>query len=187
MNKIKGLDTLRFFAFLSIFIFHATPHFEYGYFGVDFFFVLSSFLLTYLAYQEIDAKGFVSKWNFLGRRMLRIFPLYYLVLTASFIVLPILNYSVNLPENKLLYWLLLSNYETSDCLYSLKFLWSIGVEEQFYLIFPILMIFLTKLNNNKLFYVNKNILPYRQVLRGCRNHVSADHKIKYPQNTSFVK
>lgn len=144
MYKIIGLNTLRFFAFLSIFLFHATPHFRFGYFGVDFFFVLSSFLLTYLAYVEIETKGYFSKWNFLGRRVLRIFPLYYLIILVSFIFIPIINSSTNLPSNKLIYLLFLSNYETSDCIYSLKFLWSISVEEQFYLLFIVLSFLLNR-------------------------------------------
>jgi len=138
-NRITGLDTLRFFAFLSIFVFHATPYFKFGYLGVDFFFVLSSFLLTYLALAEINTQGKFNAGKFFIRRVLRIFPLYYFVIVISFVALPLLarHIGINptLPHNKLLYWLLLSNYETSDCVFYLKFLWSIAVEEQFYLLF----------------------------------------------------
>lgn len=157
MNRILGLDTLRFFAFLAIFMFHATPNFEYGYLGVDFFFVLSSFLLTHLAYKEIYNIGTFSKWNFLGRRILRIFPLYYLILIVSFFIIPLIDPSTSLPNSKLLYWFFLSNYETSDCIYSLKFLWSIAVEEQFYLLF-IGLSFL--LNRKVLFLVAFLMLTY---------------------------
>lgn len=135
MNRIIGLNSLRLFAFISVFIFHTTPYFKYGYLGVDFFFVLSSFLITYLFYKEISLKKEFSKYKFLLRRIIRIFPLYYLILIISFYIIPIIDPTVNLPIKRKFYWFFLSNYETSDCIYALKFLWSIAVEEQFYLLF----------------------------------------------------
>jgi peptidoglycan/LPS O-acetylase OafA/YrhL len=141
MNRIEGLDTLRFFAFFSVYIFHVTPNFTYGYLGVNFFFVLSSFLLTYLALMEIDKNGFFSRTNFFLRRAIRIFPLYYSILIFSFFILPLIShyyhFNISLPKNKLLYLFFLSNYEVTDCLFYLKFYWSIAVEEQFYLLFII--------------------------------------------------
>ena len=138
-TKIAGLDSLRFFAFLSIFIFHSTAFLPKGYLGVDFFFVLSSFLLTYLVFIELEQTSKFSKKNFFIRRSLRIFPLYFLVVIFSLVALPLIanitNTKITLPENELLYWLFLSNYESSDSIFALKFLWSIAVEEQFYLIF----------------------------------------------------
>jgi peptidoglycan/LPS O-acetylase OafA/YrhL len=126
MKKIEGLNTLRFFSFLWIFLFHSTSSFDFGYLGVDFFFVISSFLLTLLALHEIDeTKGF-KKFNFFVRRSLRIFPLYYLVIAFTFFLLPIISSYFGevpkLPENKYLYWLFLSNYDTCDCIFSLGFL-----------------------------------------------------------------
>ncbi|MGB0882132.1 MAG: acyltransferase family protein [Vicingaceae bacterium] len=147
VTKITGLDSLRFFAFLSIFVFHATDIFPKGYLGVDFFFVLSSFLLTFLMLKELELTNTFSKKNFLVRRSLRIFPLYFLVVGFSLMLLPLLssftNTNISLPENQLLYWTFLSNYEFSDSIFALKFLWSIAVEEQFYLFF-ILFSFLFK-------------------------------------------
>ncbi len=126
MNKIAGLNTLRFLAFLSIFFFHTEVSFSYGYLGVDFFFVLSSLLLTFLAFKEIEETGRFSKKKFFVRRALRIFPLYFLVVISSFLLLPVIaahfNQTLSLPENKTLYYLLLSNYEESDSIYYLKFL-----------------------------------------------------------------
>ncbi|MDG1475769.1 MAG: acyltransferase, partial [Vicingaceae bacterium] len=135
-TKIAGLDSLRFFAFLSIFIFHSTELLPKGYLGVDFFFVLSSFLLTYLVFIELQQTNSFSRKKFFIRRSLRIFPLYFLVVIFSLIILPLLtNTNITLPNNKYLYWLFLSNYDFSDSIFALKFLWSIAVEEQFYLIF----------------------------------------------------
>jgi len=139
MKKIIGLDSLRFGAFLMIFFHHTLPWATHAYLGVDFFFVLSSFLLTLLALKEIETTGSFSKINFFMRRALRIFPLYFLILIFSFVALPFLakafNFDITLPQKEYLYWFFLSNYDYSNSLFALKFLWSIAVEEQFYLIF----------------------------------------------------
>jgi Predicted acyltransferases len=156
-KKIFGLESLRFVAFLSIFIGHATPYWDYGLFSIHLFFVLSSFLLTYLLLKEIEQTNRFSRSNFLIRRGLRVYPLYYLVVGFSFIVLPIIsNYThqkITLPPNKLTYLLFISNFDFSDHIFPLKFLWSISVEEQFYLLF-ILLSFLFK----KRFYTAISIL-----------------------------
>ncbi|RFC55675.1 acyltransferase family protein [Brumimicrobium aurantiacum] len=147
MKKILGLDSLRFFAFLMIFFHHTLPKTEFAHLAIDLFFVLSSFLLTLLALKEIKDNGVFEKFNFFMRRALRIFPLYFLILIFSFLFLPffakILDVDISLPDEPLLYVFFLSNYETTDSLFALKFLWSIAVEEQFYLIF-ILFSFLFK-------------------------------------------
>ena len=141
-NRISGLDSLRFLAFLFVFLFHTTDVFYFGFLGVDFFFVLSSFLLSYLALKEINEQGNFNPKNFFFRRVLRIFPLYYLFLIICMIILPaatgLLNMPYTLPEKPWLFWLFLSNFDDSAYILPLKFLWSIAVEEQFYLLFLLL-------------------------------------------------
>jgi len=144
---IYGYNSLRFVAFLLIFLFHSIPKFPYLY-GVQFFFVLSSFLLTYLALGEIEKTGSFSAVNFILKRAFRILPLYYLIVTFSFFVLPVIavsiGYDVSLPSNKNLFWIPLSNFDKEDYIFSLKFLWSIAVEEQFYMLFLLLILFLRR-------------------------------------------
>ena len=147
-EKLKGLNSLRFFAFLAIFLFHSLPSINYGYLGVDFFFILSSFLLTYLALNEIERTANFSKLNFFIRRALRIFPVYFLVVSFLIFVLPVIakqfNIDIKLPEKPYLYFLFLSNFDKSDHLFALKLLWSIAVEEQFYILFILLSLFFRK-------------------------------------------
>lgn len=137
-----GLDSLRFCAFLLVFFFHSTPAFKIGYTGVLFFFVISAFLLTYLALEEIKNTGQFNPFHFFMRRALRIYPLYYLIVLFAFLILPILSniasIPVTLPANKWYYWVFLSNYDYSDHIFFLKFLWSIAVEEQFYIGFALI-------------------------------------------------
>jgi peptidoglycan/LPS O-acetylase OafA/YrhL len=113
-----------------------------GHYGIDLFFGLSSFLLTYLACIEIENTNNFSKKNFFIRRALRIYPLYFFVLVVSFLGIPLIgdlfNVNISLPEKKYLYFLFLSNYDNTDHIFALKFLWTISVEEQFYFMFMFL-------------------------------------------------
>lgn len=149
-SRIAGLNTLRFLTFLWIYFAHNIPKeppkgfvmkaytfiSSYGSFGVDVFFVLSSFLLTWLAIQEKNKTGVFSIADFLKRRALRIFPLYYLVILSSFIFLPMLSKvtgnTISMPENKWLYIFFLSNYDNSEHIFALQFLWALAISEQFY-------------------------------------------------------
>ncbi len=130
-KRIAGLDTLRLLAFLAIFFFQNTPGLIYGYGRVDFFFVLSAFLLTLLTLNELHHTNSFSKNNLFWRRPLRIFPLYFLLLLTLLVILPsvasYLDISISLPENKWMYWTFLANYEHSDTVFALKLLWSISV------------------------------------------------------------
>jgi peptidoglycan/LPS O-acetylase OafA/YrhL len=102
-----ALDTLRFLAFLCVFISHifvfSTFQFSglktrwiitylltQGNLGVSFFFVLSGFLITYLLLKEINRKGEISVAHFYIRRVLRIWPIYFIVTGVGFLILPAL-------------------------------------------------------------------------------------------------
>lgn len=113
-----------------------------GWSGVDLFFVLSGFLITGIL---IDARGSDRYFtSFYARRTLRIFPLYYLVVFISLIVLPRLPFWHDLlvgpaaPREQLPYWLYLTNFAVAarDAFLhgTLDVAWSLAIEEQFYLI-----------------------------------------------------
>lgn len=142
MKQLVGLNTLRFIGFLAIFISHTTSFYEHGFQVVSYFFVLSSFLLFYLALSEIERTGSFSKIHFFIRRSLRIFPLYFLALLIGLIIVPVVanyfHHEIKPVQHPFYYVFFLSNYDFSDHLFALKFLWSIAVEEQFYLLFLIL-------------------------------------------------
>jgi len=111
-----------------------------GWCGVDLFFVLSGFLITGILW---DTREDPRYWrNFLGRRVLRIFPLYYLLLLFVFVVLPVAGASAELlrvREDWWLYALYLGNVALAMSgwqLFLLDITWSLSVEEQFYLVWP---------------------------------------------------
>lgn len=122
---------------------------EAGPLGVIFFFVLSGFLITYLLFAEKDTTGTIATGAFYLRRIFRIWPLYYLILVLGFFVLPQIDVfyvpsqsealfdgsfwskfgfsAVILPNIALAFFMAVPNIGQ---------IWSIGVEEQFYLIWP---------------------------------------------------
>lgn len=116
--------------------------------GVVFFFVLSGFLITYLLLQEKAKLGTIAIRKFYMRRILRIWPLYYLVFFLGFVVLPhfmVFDVPVqrihsegNYWENFFLFLFMLPNLAFSIYVAfpNIGQLWSIGVEEQFYLLWP---------------------------------------------------
>ena len=153
---IAGLDGLRAVAFLIVFFFH-TRNLPFGWMGVQLFFVLSGFLITDILLrmkEKLPSREFFVK--FYGRRFLRIFPLYYFylaLLAALIFILPALNLKQLNPElgKGFINQIWVAAFYVYDFFHASAFfersrffthLWSLSVEEQFYLLWP-LLIFLT--------------------------------------------
>ena len=114
--------------------------------GVSFFFVLSGFLITYLLIKEKQLTGKVHISSFYIRRTLRIWPLYYFCVLFGFIAFPVLKSAFGQVPNEtadpFLCSIFLNNF---NAIYNgppdssiLSVLWSVAIEEQFYLLWPIL-------------------------------------------------
>jgi peptidoglycan/LPS O-acetylase OafA/YrhL len=152
-----GLNALRFFAASLVVIHHAEtirlkfdmPNLKYlsffnnGMLAVSFFFVLSGFLITFLLMSEIERTQTVSIRNFYVRRVLRIWPLYYLLVIIGLFIIPtflsIIGYDYKMPYDTstagvLFLFFLSFVVNTLFGSHLLEPLWSIGVEEFFYLI-----------------------------------------------------
>jgi peptidoglycan/LPS O-acetylase OafA/YrhL len=152
---IPQFDGLRGLAILSVLIGHsgfleALPHagmLEYTRFGVDLFFVLSGFLITGIL---TDSKGSQHYFrNFYARRALRIWPLYYLVLFVAFVVAPL--FAPSMRPTAVSVWPAFVFYvqnivfaHRSTYPFGLGATWSLAVEEQFYLTWPVLVFLLKK-------------------------------------------
>jgi peptidoglycan/LPS O-acetylase OafA/YrhL len=142
VSHLPALDGLRAVAVFTVIASHAgIPHVP-GDLGVSAFFVLSGFLITRLLLREYDATGTVSKRQFYLRRTLRIFPAYYAFLFVSYALdaragqhwsttrlLTAVTYTVN-------YFNAFNHHPST----SIAHAWSLGVEEQFYLLWPVVFI-----------------------------------------------
>ena len=150
-----ALEGLRGIAIIAVIIYHNFPYGDslFGWLGVDLFFVLSGFLITSILFKSVNVdtpSAYFKK--FYIRRALRIFPLYYLFLFAFLFLLPALGIFNNevseYQEDKFWFifygqnWLFTNNFpETSHCL---NHFWSLAVEEQYYIFWPIIIILLRK-------------------------------------------
>ncbi|MCG2615817.1 acyltransferase [Terrimonas sp. NA20] len=157
-NYFPQLDSVRGLSFLAIFFFHAVhPErgesvlaklFLYYYdqlpLAIDVFFILSSFLLTWLGVKEFQKQQRVSLGKFFQRRILRIWPLYFLLLTISFLLLaPVAaraGHPMSMPD-PFYYYFFIANFYKAEQVFFLQILWTISVEEQFYIFLGLVMRF----------------------------------------------
>ena len=124
-----------------------------GYLGVNLFFVLSGFLITLILLKNITAINYLSV--FYGRRILRIFPIYYGILFVYFIVAPLIQGNIassTVVHHQLHLWTYTTNLAYPNITFGdLNHLWSLAVEEHFYLLWPILI---------KFFYKKDMLIPF---------------------------
>lgn len=161
----ENLDGWRFLCVLFVFLFHSfhtevpeilnSSTYEFvkfdifgnGNLGVNFFFVLSGFLITYLLISEKKIRGQIDIKNFWIRRVLRIWPLFFFCVAFGFVVFPQLKLlagqTPNETANPWYYITFLNNFDMIRNGHPdasiLGVLWSIAIEEQFYLIWPIIL------------------------------------------------
>lgn len=166
IHFFPGLNALRFFAALAVIVGHVeliklgmgldnwynfSVKLNLGGLGVYFFFVLSGFLITYLLLKEKDKYNTISIKKFYLRRVFRIWPLYYLLVLLGFFILPYIHaidlpyykqhFEINFSYNLLFYLLILPNvaFAIYPAVPHIGQSWSIGVEEQFYIFWPLLI------------------------------------------------
>ncbi len=179
----EGLNELRFFAAFLVVMNHAEtiraknglPNFNsYTFFknggtAVTFFFVLSGFLITYLLLKEIFNTHTVKVKTFYLKRVLRIWPLYYLIVAAGLFIVPFaisklgINYEMPYTFNQVWYYFVFFLPGMVTFLFGhhlLEPLWSIGVEEVFYLVWAPL----SKLFKNNLPWLLITVLAIKIVL-----------------------
>lgn len=151
------IDGLRALAVLSVLLFHAgVPGVPGGFVGVDVFFVISGFLICGMIESQIHEQNF-SLGNFYKRRIMRIFPALAVVMIATSVVsyryyLPIeLNdYALSLVAAAFsvsnIYFAYTTGYFDAPALTKpLLHTWSLGVEEQFYFVIPLIILYTTRL------------------------------------------
>ena len=118
--------------------------FEKGHLGINLFFVLSGFLITYLLLWEQKKSGKINLANYLMRRTLRVWPLYFLIIIFGFFVFPRLPYGIETIHELWRYALFLANFDEllvglNDSINFLTAIWTVAVEEQFYIVWGLLI------------------------------------------------
>lgn len=157
-SYFNALDGLRAVSILLVLL-HHVPRYpashvlhtlqENGRYGVSFFFVISGFLICTLFLREERRTGRIDLWKFYGRRALRLLPLYYVVLCLqALLVFGLKQYT---PENHALfveklpsYLFYYSNLLATATQGPFFCSWSLAVEEQFYLVFGLLLFFASR-------------------------------------------
>lgn len=155
------IDGMRAIAVIAVLVFHAFPQaLPGGFLGVDIFFVISGFLITGIISRGIDAGSF-SMMTFYQKRIRRIYPALLTVListlVAGFIILPptqmhqlgwhLMGAAFFIPN--LLLWGEAGYFDVNSSTKPLLHLWSLGVEEQFYVFWPILLLAVSRLRWRK--------------------------------------
>ncbi|MDD5028367.1 MAG: acyltransferase family protein [Rhodoferax sp.] len=162
LNYRPDIDGLRALAIVAVVIFHAFPHFlPSGFIGVDVFFVISGYLITSIILKAQSGTGF-SLLDFYIRRIQRIFPALIVVLVfclvAGWFVLVAEEYQ-SLGKHVAAGAVYISNFvlkaesgyfNVASELKPLLHLWSLSIEEQFYLVWPLLLILALRSNINPL-------------------------------------
>jgi peptidoglycan/LPS O-acetylase OafA/YrhL len=143
-QHIAPLDGIRGIAVLLVFMNHCAPNgwnktwFAFGWSGVDLFFVLSGFLITRILINSRPSEHYFR--NFFARRFLRLFPLYYAVLFAVIYFGHQIPYYESLWNTQIYYWTYTQNilmaFKGVPEFRAFHHFWSLGVEEQFYLVWP---------------------------------------------------
>ncbi len=149
------IDGLRAIAVAAVVLYHAgMPGFSGGFVGVDVFFVISGYLITGLLLREVEATGDISLRNFAARRIRRLAPAMFVVLACTlvagmFVLSPINGEQQALAKSMIAtvalsanvyFWLNTGYFQPSGDTQPLLHTWSLSVEEQFYLVWPWLIL-----------------------------------------------
>jgi len=154
------IDGLRALAILSVVLYHAgVPGVRGGFTGVDIFFVISGYLIGGHIYAELRA-GCFSYLSFYRRRAKRILPAYFAVLAFILLVALVLlspleaaqtarsAFAATLSASNVLFWATANYFAAKTELNPVLMTWSLGVEEQFYAVIPLLMVLLARIRRN---------------------------------------
>lgn len=145
---------MRGIAILLVVFYHNfgfAQYFFFGWLGVDLFFVLSGFLITDILLRTVNTPDYFK--NFYAKRVLRIFPLYYLSLIIFFLVVPqIKNFPLDLSfyiDHQWWFWTYLQNWflifhDVGYTTAAIQHYWSLAVEEQYYIVWPFVIFLIRK-------------------------------------------
>jgi peptidoglycan/LPS O-acetylase OafA/YrhL len=184
LSRRPEIDGLRALAVVPVIMFHAgLPLFAGGFIGVDIFFVISGYLITRIILSELEVGAF-STLKFYERRARRILPALFCVIifTVPFAVFwmppaPLEEYFQSIYSTALFisnihFWESIDYFNPSAEEQPLLHTWSLAVEEQFYVFFPLLLIMLHRFLKNSILAIIMGLLPIGFVLCLYTSHKS---------------
>ena len=161
MKYRSDIDGLRALAIIPVVLYHAgIKLFSGGYVGVDIFFVISGYLITLIITEEIKQQRFTIT-DFYERRIRRIFPALFIVIlfcliAGAFFILPsdFKNFGKSIIATTLFvanifFWKKTDYFAAAAETKPLLHTWSLSVEEQFYLIFPVILLFIHRYSQDR--------------------------------------
>lgn len=154
MNYSPQLDGLRALAAWLVLMFHAkAPGMSAGFLGVDIFFVLSGFLITQLLKEEFERTGQINFWRFTRNRLTRLYPALILFILTYLAISP--YFWPGIPAHKhaqdaVLSGIYMADYARAfgDSISIITHTWTLAVEQKFYLLAPLLIPFLFRMQKN---------------------------------------
>ncbi len=183
----SDIDGLRTLAVMPVIFYHAgMTLFSGGYVGVDIFFVISGYLITSIIVRELDEDRFTIA-NFYVRRVKRIFPALYFLLAFTFI----LSFFSLMPAHfegfgksvvstvlfgsNILFWQESGYFDAQAETKPLLHTWSLGVEEQFYIFFPLMLMLIARYGSKKYlrFALTLFVISFGLSVWGTKTHPEA--------------
>jgi len=172
IQKIDQLDSLRALAAFCVILHHFLPEynigtFSFGWIGVDVFFVVSGYLITAILLEQkavITDKILIIK-NFVIKRALRLFPVYYLFITFFLILMCTIGLYVWDQGDGIYFYTYTQNilfFREGMKGIQINHLWTLAVEEQFYLFWPWVLIYIS---NNRLIRILMIIIPLTMLFK----------------------
>lgn len=159
---LPGLDGLRAIAVVAVMIYHANKNWLHGGFlGVEVFFVISGYLITLLLIAEHERSGYVDLKQFWLRRFRRLLPALFVMLALLMVYLAVFKpdargrtrgdilAGIGYISNWFQIWVG-AGYTASEAFAPLRHLWSLAVEEQFYLVWPLVMVAILRRGRSQL-------------------------------------
>jgi len=154
-SRISSIDVFRGLAIIPVVIYHFNGFLPFGYLGVDLFFVISGLLVGGILIRKFQRNEKVNFWHFILQRGFKIWPSYYWFLIFGSL-LAYVFYSVDRPDylikggsDALRYIFFYQNYTGAPYHWPFDHIWSLCIEEHFYILFPLMIMFIMFFFGNK--------------------------------------
>jgi peptidoglycan/LPS O-acetylase OafA/YrhL len=147
-ERNSSIDFFRALAIIGVVVYHFNGLLPFGYIGVDLFFVISGFLIGSMLIKSVKQGNAISFFKFFTQRAFKIWPSYYAFLLIGSVAAWLMYHNTHqeliIPSDQYLRYIFFYVNYTSNEVWSFAHLWSLCVEEHFYILLPLLLIIIQK-------------------------------------------